>query len=53
MIKNTAADTSIQEAEGVKERGVRRKEKVRRSAKKGENPVFFFIRKGTLAELEK
>lgn len=53
LIKNTAADTSIQEAEGVKERGVRRKEKVRRSAKKRGKPCFFFIRKGTLAELEK
>lgn len=33
MIKNTAADMSIQEAERVKERGMRRKEKVRRRAK--------------------
>lgn len=50
LIKNTAADTSIQEAEGVKERGLRRKEKVRRSAK-GKNPDV--LRKGTVAELEK
>lgn len=35
MIKNTAADTSIQEAERVKERGIRRKEKVKAERKKG------------------
>lgn len=33
LIKNTAADTSIEEAGRVKERGIRRKEKVRWGAK--------------------
>lgn len=49
MIKNTAANTSIQEAERVKERGIRRKEKVETESKR-ESPGVRI--KGTLAEIE-
>lgn len=47
LIKNTAADTSIQEAERVKERGISRKEKVETETKRESTDVIYIKKRNS------